>query len=216
MKIKPLSGILLLSFLLLSSCLGINADIVLNQNGSGYITLEYRISKSLDSLGKLDGNERWNTIPVGESDFERTLDRLPDMKLLSFSSAENGKNLIVSAKMEFSTINGLLAFLDASGGKSSFTGDARSGRLVLTLNEAKQTQNTDLSKLIKDISIGYYCKMSMSFPGEGNLVISDKQGKSLASIPESEIRDRGKKVSCTLPVFEILNAAEGMNVVFQW
>jgi len=208
--------IFLFSLLLLSSCLGVNADIVINSNGSGTIAIEYQASKSLDSLGKLDGNERWNTIAVGEADFMRTLDRLPDIKLLSFSSKEDAKNIITSVKMEFNTISGLLSFLDASGRQASFSGEAGSGRLVLTLNEAKQTNNEDFYKLVKGISDGYYFKMSFSFPDEGSLTLLNNQDKPLAAIPGSEFHDKGKKVSCSIPIYEVLNSTGGMKLVFQW
>ena len=214
---KQIAGIFPLLFLvLLTSCFGVNADITLNQNGSGTITLEYHISKSLDSLGRLDGNERWNTIPVGRADFERTLDRLPEMKLLSFSSGEDGKNLIITAKMEFANPQGLLAFLDAAGRRSSFSGNARSGRMILTLNEGAGRRNDGLDRLIASISESYSVKMSMAFPGEGSLVLSNSQGKPLGTIPGSEIRAEGKKVSCSFPLYEVLASAEGINVEFRW
>ena len=209
----------LLFLFLLSSCLGINADIVLNRNGSGTIALEYHISKSLDSLGKLDGNERWNTIPVGRADFERTLDRLPEIKLLSFSSKEDEKNIIIAAKMEFANLQGLLAFLDASGRRSSMTGDAGSGSIVLILNEgaaggASSMSGSPLDKLIADISESYSVKMSMSFPAEGSLNITDNQGNPLNS--GAEFNSRGKKVSFSFPLYRVLSSSEGINVVFSW
>ena len=213
---KPAAGILFLSLFLLSSCLGIDADIVLNSNGSGTIALEYRISKSLDSLGKLDGNERWNTIPVGKADFERTMDRLPEMKLLSFSSKEDEKNRIISAKMEFASLRGLLAFLDASGRRSTLSGDARSGHIILTLNEGRKNTDADFNRLLADICEGYSVKLGMSFPGEGSLTVSDGQGKPLAVIPGSEIQARGKRVSCSFPLYEILFSTAGLNAEFSW
>jgi hypothetical protein len=198
--------------LLLCSCLGINMDIALNQNGSGTITLEYQISKSLDSLGRLDGNERWNTIPVGKADFERTLDRLPGMKLVSHTSREDAKNLIIIAKMEFSSIKGLIAFLDAQGRRVSFTGDANSGRMVFTLNDGTENKNAGLDKLIAGISEGYQVKMSMSFPAEGSLAVSDQRGRPLAG----ELQAKGKKVSCSFSLYEVLSAANGINAEFSW
>jgi len=202
--------------LLLCSCFGVNADIVFNPNGSGTIALEYQVSKSLDALGRLDGNERWNTIPVGRADFERTMDRLPEMRLLSFSSKEDEKNIIISAKMEFASIRGLFAFLDASGRRSSFTGDARSGHLSLTLSEGAQNQNPELAKLLRGISEAYFVKMSMSFPGTGSLVLSDRQGRPLPAIPGSEIHSPGRKVSFAIPLYQVLSSTDGINAVFSW
>ena len=200
---------------ILCSCLGINADIVLNRNGSGTISLEYLVSKSLDSLGKLDGNERWNTIPVGRADFERSLDRLPDMKLLSFSSREDEKNLRVSAKMEFSNLNGLLSFLDASGRRSAFSGNTESGRLILTLSEGTAPGNSGLNDLLARISDGYSVRLSMSFPGEGRLNVTDREGRTFTTAG-SRIVPAGKTVSCFFPLYEVLSSPNGINVEFSW
>jgi len=215
MRIVP--GILLLPLLLLlGSCFGVNADIALNSNGSGTIALEYQINKSLKSLGELDGNERWNTIPVGMADFQRTMDRLPEMKLLSFSSKEDGKNIVISAKMEFSSIQGLSAFLDASGRQSSFKGDAKSGDMVLTLNKGAASDNTGFDEFLAGICEGYFVRVSFSFPGEGSLSIADLQGKPLPKIPGSEINPRGKKVSFTIPIYQVLSSSDGINAEFRW
>ena len=200
----------------MSSCFGVNADIAINSNGSGTIALEYCINKSLHTLGELDGNERWNTIPVGRADFERTLDRLPEMKLLSFSSKEDGKNILISVKMEFSNLHGLLAFLDASGCRSSLTGDARTGRMILTLNEGAGDTNKSFDEFLASICEGYSVRMSVSFPGEGNLTLSDIPGRPLPSIPGSEILSRGKKVSFAIPLYQVLSSRNGIKADFLW
>ena len=213
---QSLRILLLPCLLVLSSCFGINADITLNQNGSGIISLEYHISKALDSLSKLDGNERWNTIPVGKADFERTLDRLPEMKLLSFSSKENEKDLVINAKMEFASMRSLLAFLDASGRRSSFTGDTRTGSMVLTLNEGSLNENAGLDKLIATISEGYSIRVSVTFPDRGKLSMSDRQGKPLATLTGSEIRSEGKTVYFSFPLYAVLSSVDGINAEFRW
>ena len=214
MKIKALPFIFPLLLLLLVSCFGANVDITFNQNGSGTITLEYIVSRSLDSLGRLDGNERWNTIPVGRADFERTLSRLPEMRLLSFSSRENDRDLINSVKMEFSSIRGLLAFLDAGGRRSSFSGDAVSGSLSLTLSEGNPSGSSSLNELISKISASYAVNISVTFPGEGSLAILDRQG--LAISPGIEFNARGRTVSCSFPLYEILSSRDGINLEFSW
>ena len=216
MKRPGLAAAILLFLSLLTSCIGINMDITLNRDGSGTVTLEYLISQSLDSLGRLDGNERWNTIPVGRADFERTMDRLPGMKLLSFSSGEQGRNLATNAKMEFANLHSLMAFMDAGGLRSSLQGDAAGGRLFLTLSEGTAIKNPSLDKLIADISDSYSVRMSMTFPAGGNLAVTDARGLALPAIPGSEIRPTGKQVSFAIPLYEVLSSTEGINVEFSW
>ena len=177
---------------LMSSCLGLSLNINLNNTGSGIIELEYRISKSLDSLGRLDGNERWLTIPVGIADFERTLARLPGLKLLSFSSSEDERDIIINARIEFETIQALLSFLDAGGRRSSFSGDPDSGslRLILSSPEAS-TNNPSLNRLLEEVFIDYSVNMSMRYPNGG----TDSHSLSLN---------------------EILSAQNGVIVEFHW
>ena len=214
--------------ILFSSCFGINMDITLNPNGSGTVSLEYLVSRSLDSLGKLDGNERWNTIPLGKADFDRTLARLPDLKLLSFSSKEDEKNLKVNAKLEFKNIDGLMAFLDAGGRRSLFSGDADQGRLYFNLAGSSATAGQDLSApgltsstsalndLLKNIAGSYYVKISVNLSKEGNLKITNNRGFPIAPLPGSEIKSSGKKLSCSIPLYEVLAADSGINLEFLW
>jgi hypothetical protein len=215
MKVKlfPAAFLALLVFLL-SSCLGANIDIRLNQNGSGTISLEYFVSRSLDSLGKLDGNERWNTIPTGRADFQRSIDRLPEMRLLSFSSKEDDRNIINTARMEFSSVQGLLAFLDSGGRRCSFSTDAGFSRLVLTLSEGRRSESSSLDELIAGISASYAVKISVSFPGEGSLAVMDRQGRPLS--PDGPLNARGRTVSCSFPLYEILSSEDGIDLVFSW
>ena len=216
MKRIPVIFVLLLFIVVLSSCFGVEADITVNANGTGTIALEYRVSQALYSLGRLDGNARWYTIPVGRADFQRTMDRLPDMRLVSFSSRQDARDIIVSARMEFSSIQGLLAFLDAGGRRSSFTGNAASGRMVFTLSEGAALANPEFAALLAGISQGYTVRIGMGFPGEGSLAVSDNQGRALTVIPGSEIQSAGRRVSFSFPLYEVLTARDGMNVEFRW
>jgi len=216
MKRPGLVVAIMLLLFLLSSCIGISMDITLNRDGSGTIALEYMVSQALESLGRLDGNERWNTIPVGRADFERTMDRLPGMKLLSFSSREFGKDLATNAKMEFVNLPSLMAFLDAGGLRSSLQGDAASGRITMTLSEGNAIKNPALDKLIADISVSYFVRMSMTFPTVGSLNLTDAKGTNIQALPESHIRTRGEQVSFDIPLYEILSSTGGINVEFSW
>jgi len=217
---RPTVILPLLFIILLSSCFGVDADITINPDGSGTIALEYRVSQALDALGRQDGNERWNTIPVGRADFQRTLDRLPDMRLVSFSSRQDARDIIISARMEFSSMQGLLAFLDAGGRRSSFSWGSSpdASSLVLTLSDGAAVTNPDLAELIAAISEGYAVRMSMTVPSPftGGLAVSDNHGRPLAAIPGSEIQSEGRRVSFSLPLYEVLTSADGMRVEFSW
>jgi hypothetical protein len=195
-------------FLSLSSCLGVNADIVLNPDNSGTLALEYRISHFLDSLGKQDGNERWLPLPVGKADFERTIARLPNMKMLSFSSRDDGKDIIITVKLEFKNMDALLKFLDAAGEKAVFVRENASSKLTLVLSEGGAEGNKDLQDLFEKVSAGYFVNISLSLPNEGRL--------NAPSLKGGEMQGKGKKLTCALPLSEILASKEAMKLEFIW
>ena len=198
----------------LSSCLGIKADIALNANGSGTISLEYEIAKSLDSLGQMDGNERWGTVPVGHSDFERTLDRLPELRLLSFSSREDERNIYISARLEFTSIRGLLSFLDPPSERSAFSGDAASGLMTFTLSEGNQPVNPALDRFLEEVFRPYSVDISMSFPGQGRLNVTDAQGSPFQGAAVTA--GQGRSVSSVIPLYEVISARNGLVLEFSW
>lgn len=215
--IRTLAALILPLLVLLSSCVGVSVDITLNGDGAGTLNLEYRISASLDSLGELDGNERWNTVPVGEADFRRTLARLPGMKLLSFSQKDEGADIVSAAKMGFENMDALLAFLDAAHERSVFSGSPESGSVVFTLSEGGAGESPEsFSKLLEEISASYSVKMSMTFPAEGTLLLTDSGGRPLGEIPGSEKITGGKKVSFSLPLYELLSSRDGIKAEFRW
>jgi hypothetical protein len=198
--------------LCLSSCLAVSADIALNADGSGTIAMEYRMSLRLKALGEQDGNERWYPLPVGRADFERTLQRLPGMKLLSFSSKEDGKDLIVAASLSFSDPATLTAFLDAYGEGAVYS----PGRLLLTLYEGSEKENKDLAALIAEISSDYPVKIRLSLPGEGTLSVLDRSGEPAAALREAGIEAQGKNLSFSAPLSEIFSARKGLTLDFRW
>jgi hypothetical protein len=195
----------------LSSCLGVSADITLNADGSGTIAMEYRMSLQLKNLGGQDGNERWYTLPVGKADFERTLQRLPGLKLLSFSSQEDAKDLTVSVTLRFSDPAALAAFLDACGEGAVYS----PGRLLLTLYGGSGKENRDAERLFAEISSGYGVKIRLSLPGEGTLAVLDGSG-SPAAVREAGIEARGKTLSFSASLEEIFAARKGLSLDFRW
>jgi hypothetical protein len=208
-----------LLFLVLSSCIGVSADITISADGSGRIALEYRVSRMAEALGRLDGNERWQTVPAGRADFERALTRLPGMRLVSFSTREqaeggaaNGGDIINRAELEFKNIETLLAFLDASGERASFVRENGTNRLTLTLLEARDpvASDADLLALMRELSRGYELRLSLSAGGTASLSVKP-ESVSLARLVPS-----GKKVSFTIDTGELLSLPGGLELEFDW
>ena len=208
------------AMILMNSCLGVAADISIRADGSGTIALEYRVSQMLESLGRPDGNENWPAIPVGKADFERSIARIPGLRLSSFSAkdvphASGGRDLLTKVTLEFKDTAALLAFLDSTGSRASLVQETRNAqtanvlRLVL-LDRSDGPANADLHSLLRDVSAGYELNISVNTPK--NAAVSTTP----SSVPAARVTSRGKKVSCAIGMGELLELNEGLALEIVW
>jgi len=211
MKLKFMKINLLLAGLaavVLSSCIGISADITIKADGSGTIALEYRVSQELESLGRLDGNESRPAVPAGKIDFERTAARIPGLKLTGFSSKEKrngsgGTDLVTNVTLAFKDTGALLAFLDGTG-SSTLVEESGVRRLRLSLFAPRDSVSNDLLALLRDVYGGYELSLSFSLPKNAALTMIP------ASVPAAKLVSGGKKVSFSIGMGELLSLNEGL------
>jgi len=208
---------------LLNSCIGISADIQMRKDGSGKLTLEYSFSRMAEIIGRLDGNERWQILPAGRADLERTVNRISGMKLASFSASEqpspagNDKVIVNKAVLEFKNTEALLKFLDPAGKNASLSRENGANKLYINLNEGIPTDiNTDLMDLMRQVSAGYKVKISFSAEGNSSMQVTDGTGKAVTPPAGAEIVPQGKKVSLSIGSGEIPGCAGGLGVIFSW
>jgi hypothetical protein len=205
---------------MLNSCLGASADITIKANGSGKIALEYRVSSMLESMGRLDGNEHWPTIPVGRADFERSVARIPGLSLKSFSAKEvrnrsSGKSdLVTKVMLEFSHTDALLAFLDASGSAASLRQNNGKNTLRLVLLDPSNDDNgvidNDFRSLMRQITVGYEIRVSLNAPRNAALAVVP------SSVSAAQIVSSGKKVSFTIGLEELIGLEGGLALEIGW
>ncbi|MDR0495823.1 MAG: hypothetical protein LBG95_09395 [Treponema sp.] len=201
---------------LASSCLGASADIVMRADGSGKITLVYRVSQMLESLGRLDGNEDWPAIPVGRADFERSLARIPGLRLASYSAKETRNasgsgDLVTKAVAEFKNTAALLAFLDRTGSRAALVQENGKNTLrLILLDSPPPIADRDLLSLIKEISAGYEISFSLSAPKNASLSVQP------SSVPSARIVQQGKKVSFAIGLGELLTLENGLVIEMEW
>jgi hypothetical protein len=205
------------------SCIGVSADIKLRKDGSGTIAMEYRFSRMAETIGRLDGNEQWPVIPVGRADWERTIARVPDMKLVSFSSREEpaavgaDKDVVNKVTLEFNNAQALIAFLDPAGKRAAFSGEKGSGRLRLILNDgASSPINADLLDLARQVSAGYKVNVTFSAARNSTMTVTDGSGAAIDTPAESHAILSGKKVSFTIGTGDLLSRANGLGILFEW
>jgi len=195
------------SLVLMNSCLGVSADIVMRADGSGTIALEYHVSQMLEAMGRLDGNENRPAIPVGKVDFERSVARIPGLSLKSFSV----KDLVTKATLEFKDAAALLAFLDSAGSHASLdqSGGKNTLRLVM-LDKTSDVIDADLISLLREISAGYEMSINFTAPKEASLSVIP------SSVPTTRLVPKGKKVSFAIGTGELVSLREGLALEIVW
>ncbi|MDR0487735.1 MAG: hypothetical protein LBG91_05765 [Treponema sp.] len=226
-KIFRLLLCLTIFILTLDSCIGVSADIQMRGDGSGKIVLEYRFSRMAEALGRLDGNERWQIIPAGRADLERTLARIPDMKLASFSTGEeaapvgNDKDIVNKATLEFKNTEALLKFLDPAGRRAVLSRSNGSNSLSVIITEPATSpespeMDADLLELMRKVSAGYRFRLSFSAEGNSVLALTGAAGETIATPPDAKIISSGKKVSFETGTGELLGSKQGLGLRFTW
>jgi hypothetical protein len=121
-------------------------------------------------MGQMDGNERWLPVPVGKADFERSMDRLPGMKLLSCTEKADNKDIIVEASLSFDSMDALLRFLNGlspvnSPAKAVYSDDNGTARLSLNLGGGGTVSwNPDFKALMETVCKGYAVHVSLTPP----------------------------------------------------
>lgn len=212
MRIKIL--LLCLSAVVLNSCLGVSADITIKADGSGKIDLEYRVSQALESLGKLDGNSP--VIPVGRADFERSVSRIPGLKLSKYSSkdirnASGNSDLVTSVVLDFKDTGALLAFLDGTGSRASLIQEGEGKLLRLTLlDPSGGITNPDLLSLLQEISGGYDFNISFTLPKNASIKMIPQ------TVPAAKLVSNGKKASFSIGMGELFSLKEGVGLEIRW
>jgi len=215
---KLLSLFLLLSLLFsLNSCVGLSMDIKMRKDGSGKITVDCRYSRTLESLGKLDGNEDMPTLPIGREDLEKTIGRIDGLRLSSFSKSEDSKDVIFNYTLEYDNIEALLSYLDPSGTKVSLNRKNQSGGFNLIFNEPsddKYDQNVlDIMRVMFD---GYDFALSFSAEGNSKLSLTDGEGNEMSPPDTVKVVSSGKKVSLSSNIMELVTITEGLGVNISW
>jgi len=210
MKKKLLSALLVLSVLsILNSCLDLSTDIQMKKDGSGKVSMEYRIPSMAESIGRLDGNEQLSILAISRSDWERTINRHDGIKLVSFSSRERADEIITGLTLEYDNMDALLSILDPTGAKSSFS----QNRLDIVLIEpVSAALNPDLLELLRQASSGKKFKMSFSAETNANLTFFDGTLKEIPPPSGCEIVSSGKKVSFSIDTAQLLSITNGLGI----
>ncbi|MEW6564558.1 MAG: hypothetical protein AB1404_03555 [Spirochaetota bacterium] len=191
----------------LSSCIGVNSNVSIRQNGSGTIQLEYRLSRMFEALGKLDGNEKQLPLPVGRTDFERTVNRVPGLALTAYSISQDEKDLLVKAELSFTSLDALAGFLHAAGQSVRLVSDGGNRTMGLVLVRGIKNVDADLESLVRTVFAGYTIDMRFNFPSTPTVSTVGNIGQAAVT---------GTSARYTSPVTDLVLSSEPVELRLSW
>jgi hypothetical protein len=176
--------------------------------------MEYRVSRTAESLGKQGGNEAWPPLPVGREDFERTLARVPGLTLRSFKLETGEKDLVYTVKLDFSHPEALLGFLDATGQRARWIGEGEG--LALTLGMPMESPDPAFRETLAAVFEGYEYEFRFTLPGPASLRLSDGAGREREPPRESRVSAEGNRAFFSCPMVELLALTEPLVMEIRW
>jgi len=93
---------------LLSSCIGIESDIFIRQDGSGVLTLSYTVSQFIKNIDA-GRSEKQLPLPVNEEEFRRSAGRIEGLSLTDLEESEDEENIYIRAELEFDNVEAVNA-----------------------------------------------------------------------------------------------------------
>ncbi|MDR2662510.1 MAG: hypothetical protein LBC31_05885 [Treponema sp.] len=196
---------------LFCSCIGAESRVRLNGDGSGVISCEYRVARDLESLGKLDGNERWLPVPVGRADLERSAARIDGLTLVSYSSREAGADTVHRAEFSFADPPALEAFFDSSG--RYFKADMAKKKITLSF-PGSEARNEEFEKLAREALEGYAFFLALTLPEAPRVSWFDSEGKTAVFPGTSRVTGTG--VECGIPMADLVFLKAPLTMEISW
>jgi hypothetical protein len=114
----------------LCSCVGVESHLAIGNDGSGTLSLDYRVPRDVAAYGRADGADLAVPLPVDRTDFLRAIEGIPGVRLARYSRRVNDDHVAIHAVIAFRNLADLarvpalrdagLAFT-ASGGTRTLT-----------------------------------------------------------------------------------------------
>lgn len=181
---------LLIASAALASCVGISADTEIRADGSGTVAFEYRVSRLVESMGKLEGTDRWLPLPFEEDEFERSVLGTPGLTLSDFSAKADETDRTVRASVSFSNLNALVLFLNATGRAATLVEVGGRRTLSLRVAEGGGPLDPDLKRMTDAVFSGYAVSLRFRLPsaptaqGGGTVDAASRRVAFSAAVPE--------------------------------
>jgi len=199
-RLKAIVLTLLVVFLL-ASCIGIESRIKINNDGSGKLTLKYRVSRLITHLESTETKGNVVPLPLSREEFERTVNNTDGLELVSYSRKEDESDIHIEAKVKFKSIEDLSAMDNRN--KNSFSLRSEQGNRVISqviyAGSDDRAPTRDSLEMVETFFSGYNLTFIVETPTEiykhnlGELSVDKRSVTYQISIPEM-LADTEKKI----------------------
>jgi hypothetical protein len=144
---RKIAVLLAAALLLLTSCIGIDSRLTLQDDGSGTLALTYRVSQLVADLGLSSTGGTVIPLPLSRTDFDRAVEGSKGkVRVARFDRSENEKDITISVQLAFDSFDALAqmdAFRDA-GLKLASDGTGRTYTQLIARAPARPLSDTTL------------------------------------------------------------------------
>ncbi len=186
------------------SCIGLETEIEITSSGSGTISLEYRVSGMILSMGMVEDEAFALHFPIEQEDFEDSLVGNTGLSLRRYSSRKDGDDLLISAELQFATLGQLVAFLSETGQVTQLEESARSNTLIIRLSEGAEPLENEFNELVQTLFNDYILRFRFRAP----------RAVRSSGVPVQNIDAR--TVEYRAPIGEVLSAEEPLIWELSW
>jgi len=190
---------------LLTSCIGIESNIRIQQDGSGVLSLTYTVSQFIKNIDA-GRSEKQLPLPVNEEDFRRSVEGVEGLRLTDLEEREDEDNVYIRAELEFDSIEAVNAL-------------GQEGQLGITLESRGET--TTFRQRIYDGRQGEEVsdesiEMIRTFFDEYELVYSVTVPAAVRDHTLGDLGPDGRTVTYTTTVPQIIEASQPLVLEVTW
>lgn len=191
--------------LIFFSCVGVVSDISVNDDGSGSLSLTYRVSQMVADIGTYAGEKSVLPLPLAENDFRNLAARVPDMELASYSRKETPQDVIIQAKINFRSIAGLSAFFSSSGNTITFSRQAdRTVYSQVLYKAGTEPVDPETAALVRELFADY------------DFIINLRASREITSANLGVINQDKRQVNFSMKVADIISSGKDIIWEISW
>lgn len=168
--------------MVLTSCLTITSEIVLDSDGKGTVAMTYRISKLFTDMGTSGTDKKAVPLNFKKEDFENITRANEDLTLVSYEESEDTRDVIVTVVLAFDSINAFNRYFAQNG---ALTMEKEGDDTVLTqvlLDAGQPVPSEESMQMMETLFQDRYFEFKIKVPG----TIKEVQGGT-ASAPDEAL-----------------------------